>query len=115
MKIALTMLIMLMMINVVFLLTTVLSKKMKSSREKNTPFECGFSNLSSARKPFSTHFFLVATLFLIFDIEISIIMPIYNTKMSNQMEWLISSTTTILILIIGLIHEWNQGMLEWSK
>uniref|UniRef100_UPI0030FED218 NADH dehydrogenase subunit 3 n=1 Tax=Salurnis marginella TaxID=1453305 RepID=UPI0030FED218 len=90
-------------------------KKKKMSREKNTPFECGFSNMSSARKPFSTHFFLVATLFLISDIEISIIMPMYNNKMTNMQEWMIASSITIMILTVGPYHEWNQGMLEWSK
>nr|YP_010990636.1 NADH dehydrogenase subunit 3 [Flata truncata]WOW99054.1 NADH dehydrogenase subunit 3 [Flata truncata] len=115
MKISITMIIMLTLTNLVFILTTTLSKKKKMSREKNSPFECGFSNLSSARKPFSIHFFLVATLFLIFDIEISIILPMFNTKMTDKKEWIISSSITLMILLVGLIHEWNQGMLDWSK
>nr|YP_010611147.1 NADH dehydrogenase subunit 3 [Metcalfa pruinosa]QWV61025.1 NADH dehydrogenase subunit 3 [Metcalfa pruinosa]WAR47339.1 NADH dehydrogenase subunit 3 [Metcalfa pruinosa] len=98
-----------------FIITTMISKKKKMSREKNTPFECGFSNMSSARKPFSTHFFLIATIFLIFDIEMSIILPMMNNKMVPLNEWLLSSTITIMILIVGLMHEWNNGMLEWSK
>nr|YP_010381637.1 NADH dehydrogenase subunit 3 [Symplana brevistrata]UDL72012.1 NADH dehydrogenase subunit 3 [Symplana brevistrata] len=98
-----------------FWLTTMLSKKTKMSREKNSPFECGFNSISSPRKSFSTHFFLIATIFLIFDVEISIILPIYNMKLSIIKEWFLSSTFIMLILITGLFHEWKNGMLEWSK
>nr|YP_011014829.1 NADH dehydrogenase subunit 3 [Gergithus frontilongus]WQB38510.1 NADH dehydrogenase subunit 3 [Gergithus frontilongus] len=115
MKILTTTLIMVMIINLVFLLTTMISKKTKTSREKNSPFECGFSPLSSSRKPFSIQFFLMATIFLIFDIEISIILPMASTKMLSMEEWLISSTITIIILLMGLIMEWKTNMLEWSK
>nr|WQB38562.1 NADH dehydrogenase subunit 3 [Acanalonia sp.] len=99
----------------VFTLTTMISKKTKMSREKNTPFECGFSPINSARKPFSNHFFLIATMFLIFDIEISIMLPMSFSKFSQPNEWMISSIMTILILLMGLYHEWNNGMLEWTK
>nr|QWZ47762.1 NADH dehydrogenase subunit 3 [Loxocephala perpunctata] len=115
MKITLTALILVNIINMMFLLTILMSKKTKMSREKNSPFECGFSPFSKSRKPFSTHFFLIATLFLIFDVEISIILPMTSTKMSNLAEWMTSSMLTIFILLIGLIHEWKNGMLEWSK
>nr|YP_010381715.1 NADH dehydrogenase subunit 3 [Augilina tetraina]UDL72090.1 NADH dehydrogenase subunit 3 [Augilina tetraina] len=101
--------------NIVFWLTMMISKKTKLSREKNSPFECGFNSLSSPRKSFSTHFFLIATIFLIFDVEISIILPIYQTKLSILKEWMISSTMILMILIMGLIHEWKNGLLEWSK
>nr|YP_010235788.1 NADH dehydrogenase subunit 3 [Bambusicaliscelis flavus]QTD82406.1 NADH dehydrogenase subunit 3 [Bambusicaliscelis flavus] len=115
MKIFYTSITLMMMIFIVFLLTTMISKKSKMSREKNSPFECGFSAMSSARKPFSTHFFLIAILFLVFDIEISIMLPMFSIKMSNLTEWFISSSTIIFILIMGLMHEWKNGMLEWSK
>nr|YP_010026040.1 NADH dehydrogenase subunit 3 [Lophops carinata]QOQ36884.1 NADH dehydrogenase subunit 3 [Lophops carinata] len=103
------------LILMIFLLTTMISKKTKFSKEKNSPFECGFNQMSNARKPFSIHFFLVATLFLIFDIEISIIIPMTSLKMVSINQWMIFSLTTMMILIVGLIHEWNNGMLEWSK
>nr|YP_010235814.1 NADH dehydrogenase subunit 3 [Youtuus strigatus]QTD82432.1 NADH dehydrogenase subunit 3 [Youtuus strigatus] len=115
MKIMMSSLIMVIIIIITFMITTMMSKKSKMSREKNTPFECGFSSMSSARKSFSTHFFLIATLFLIFDIEISIILPMYSTKMTILKEWMLSSTMILMILIFGLMHEWKNGMLEWSK
>nr|QJQ26925.1 NADH dehydrogenase subunit 3 [Hemisphaerius rufovarius] len=115
MKIMLSTLIMVMIVNMVFLLTTKISKKTKMNREKNSPFECGFSPMSSPRKPFSIQFFLMATMFLIFDIEISIILPMTSTKMVNMQEWMISSTVIVMILIAGLLHEWKNNMLEWTK
>nr|YP_010990558.1 NADH dehydrogenase subunit 3 [Aplos simplex]WOW98872.1 NADH dehydrogenase subunit 3 [Aplos simplex] len=115
MKIMMTSLIMVNILNMVFFLTTTLSKKTNSSREKTSPFECGFSPISPARKPLSIHFFLVATIFLIFDIEISIILPMSTTKMMEMEQWMISSSITMMILNLGLIHEWKNGMLEWTK
>nr|UAT98519.1 NADH dehydrogenase subunit 3 [Dichoptera sp. WW-2021a] len=115
MKITMTAITLSMIILMVFFLTTKMSKKTKMSREKNSPFECGFSKTSNTRKSFSTHFFLIATIFLVFDIEISLILPMYSTSMVNMKEWMISSTITMMILIIGLMHEWNSGMLEWTK
>nr|AZZ89172.1 NADH dehydrogenase subunit 3 [Betatropis formosana] len=97
------------------MITSTISKKKKMSREKNKAFECGFKKISSARNPFSTHFFLIAMMFLIFDIEISMILPMYSTKMIKMNEWMITSTAVMLILISGLYHEWNNGMLEWAK
>nr|WOW99145.1 NADH dehydrogenase subunit 3 [Tropiduchidae sp. 1 WQW-2023a] len=98
-----------------FILTTILSKKSMTSREKNSPFECGFTPMNSARKSFSIHFFLIATMFLIFDIEISIILPMTITKMTEPTKWMSSSIVVMTILIMGLYHEWNNGMLEWTK
>nr|YP_011014868.1 NADH dehydrogenase subunit 3 [Thabena yunnanensis]WQB38549.1 NADH dehydrogenase subunit 3 [Thabena yunnanensis] len=98
-----------------FMITTMISKKTKMNREKNSPFECGFSPMSSPRKPFSIQFFLMATIFLVFDIEISILLPMTLTKMTNMEEWMTTSMLTILILTYGLIHEWNNNMLNWTK
>nr|ACI95018.1 NADH dehydrogenase subunit 3 [Sivaloka damnosus] len=115
MKITMMTLNLVIILNLVFYMTMMISKKEKSSREKTSPFECGFSPMSSARKPFSIHFFLIGILFLIFDIEISIILPMASTKMTNMTEWMISSSIIILILIMGLIQEWKNGMLEWTN
>nr|YP_010270661.1 NADH dehydrogenase subunit 3 [Pochazia discreta]UJY97593.1 NADH dehydrogenase subunit 3 [Pochazia discreta] len=115
MKIAWTAVILVTITMVIFLITILISKKTMMSREKNSPFECGFSNMSSARKPFSSHFFMIGILFLIFDIEISIILPMTNTSMNNMQEWLMSSMVTMVILMAGLINEWKTGMLEWTK
>nr|WKU83748.1 NADH dehydrogenase subunit 3 [Allograpta obliqua] len=101
---------------VVMLLATILSKKSYSDREKSSPFECGFDPMSSSRLPFSLKFFLITIIFLIFDVEIALILPmIMIMKFSNLMYWSITSIIFIIILLIGLYHEWNQGMLNWSS
>nr|AYN73201.1 NADH dehydrogenase subunit 3 [Coryphistes ruricola] len=100
---------------IVMVLATILSKKMINDREKSSPFECGFDPKSSARMPFSLRFFLIAVIFLIFDVEIALILPIVIImKTSNIMVWTISSMFFIFILLVGLYHEWNQGALQWA-
>nr|YP_010248588.1 NADH dehydrogenase subunit 3 [Trachys variolaris]QTK22442.1 NADH dehydrogenase subunit 3 [Trachys variolaris] len=100
----------------IMMLTSILSKKTFSDREKNSPFECGFDPTSSARVPFSLQFFLIAIIFLIFDIEITLILPIILIfKTCNTSQIMIISLAFIFILLGGLYHEWNQGALEWSK
>nr|QNE85661.1 NADH dehydrogenase subunit 3 [Trichina bilobata] len=98
---------------VVMSLASILSKKTIMDREKSSPFECGFDPKSSSRLPFSLRFFLIAIIFLIFDVEIALILPmvmIINT--SNLTMWMSTSMIFILILLVGLYHEWNQGDLN---
>nr|YP_010709609.1 NADH dehydrogenase subunit 3 [Sosibia ovata]WCS40824.1 NADH dehydrogenase subunit 3 [Sosibia ovata] len=102
--------------NLMMLINMILSKKTMMDREKNSPFECGFDPKSSSRMPFSLKFFLIAMIFLIFDIEIALLLPTMPTMMmSNMNQWMMSVNIFIIILIIGLYHEWNQGALNWSK
>nr|YP_010627168.1 NADH dehydrogenase subunit 3 [Pandesma quenavadi]WBK26859.1 NADH dehydrogenase subunit 3 [Pandesma quenavadi] len=102
--------------NIMMFLSIILSKKTFSDREKSSPFECGFDPKSSARIPFSLHFFLITVIFLIFDVEIALIFPIIPLfKMVNFLLWTKISFFFLLILIIGLYHEWNQNMLNWTN
>nr|AWB98894.1 NADH dehydrogenase subunit 3 [Anopheles goeldii]AWB99206.1 NADH dehydrogenase subunit 3 [Anopheles aff. nuneztovari A PGF-2018] len=101
---------------VVMMLATLLSKKTLTDREKCSPFECGFDPMTSSRLPFSLRFFLIAIIFLIFDVEIALLLPmIMIIKSSNLINWTITSLFFIFILIVGLYHEWNQGALEWNE
>nr|AQP29140.1 NADH dehydrogenase subunit 3 [Pericapritermes sp. TBRU1.8] len=105
-----------MLSSAIMVLTTLLSKKMNEDREKSSPFECGFDPKNSARLPFSSRFFLIAVIFMIFDVEIALLIPMPITMYtSNIKAWMMVSSAFILILIIGLYHEWNQGSLEWSN
>nr|YP_003084320.1 NADH dehydrogenase subunit 3 [Metacrangonyx longipes]CAQ16860.1 NADH dehydrogenase subunit 3 [Metacrangonyx longipes] len=99
---------------IVYSLAHFLGKKMKKEREKNSSFECGFDPFKKARTSFSIRFFLVAIIFLIFDIEIVILMPVgilINFMVVSYFSLI--TIVVVIILILGLIHEWNQGALNW--
>nr|QAX91239.1 NADH dehydrogenase subunit 3 [Schedorhinotermes sarawakensis] len=101
---------------ILMILASLVSKKVNKDREKSSPFECGFDPKNSARLPFSSRFFLIAVIFMIFDVEIALLLPMPITMTSsNTWSWMAISWMFLIILIIGLYHEWNQGSLEWSK
>nr|AXS64917.1 NADH dehydrogenase subunit 3 [Latridiidae sp. 1 KM-2017] len=107
--------IILLITNIMMVLANIISKKSFIDREKSSPFECGFDPKNSARIPFSMQFFLIAMIFLIFDVEITLILPmIYTMKISNMMNYFMIVILFIIILLFGLFHEWNQGALNWA-
>nr|APC45459.1 NADH dehydrogenase subunit 3 [Cinnyris whytei skye]APC45474.1 NADH dehydrogenase subunit 3 [Cinnyris whytei whytei]APC45460.1 NADH dehydrogenase subunit 3 [Cinnyris whytei skye]APC45461.1 NADH dehydrogenase subunit 3 [Cinnyris whytei skye]APC45462.1 NADH dehydrogenase subunit 3 [Cinnyris whytei skye] len=84
--------------------------------EKLSPYECGFDPLGSARLPFSIRFFLVAILFLLFDLEIALLLPLpWATQLQSPITTLALASSLILLLTLGLIYEWTQGGLEWAE
>nr|YP_009502404.1 NADH dehydrogenase subunit 3 [Anthracoceros coronatus]AWV63567.1 NADH dehydrogenase subunit 3 [Anthracoceros coronatus] len=84
--------------------------------EKLSPYECGFDPLGSARLPFSVRFFLVAILFLLFDLEIALLLPLpWAIQLQSPTTTLTWASTIILLLTLGLIYEWMQGGLEWAE
>nr|AAS67256.1 NADH dehydrogenase subunit 3 [Myrmotherula haematonota]ABV23465.1 NADH dehydrogenase subunit 3 [Epinecrophylla haematonota]AIL23332.1 NADH dehydrogenase subunit 3 [Epinecrophylla spodionota] len=84
--------------------------------EKLSPYECGFDPLGSARLPFSIRFFLVAILFLLFDLEIALLLPLpWATQLQSPLTTLTWSYIIILLLTLGLVYEWIQGGLEWAE
>nr|YP_010238971.1 NADH dehydrogenase subunit 3 [Megalinus hunanensis]QTE20686.1 NADH dehydrogenase subunit 3 [Megalinus hunanensis] len=100
---------------IMMMIASIISKKTFMDREKSSPFECGFDPKSSARLPFSLQFFLIAVIFLIFDVEITLLIPlIFSLKFTSIISYLSIAIFFILILIIGLYHEWNQGALNWA-
>lgn len=94
---------------IVILLASFLSKKTTIDREKNSPYECGFDPKNSARLPFSLRFFLVAVIFLIFDVEITLLLPIASIlKYSDFFSWSLTRLIFLLILLLGLYYEWDR-------
>nr|AMA06957.1 NADH dehydrogenase subunit 3 [Sipunculus nudus] len=101
---------------VIIVLTLILSARSTSDREKASPFECGFDPKKSARLPFSLRFFLLAVIFLVFDIEIVLLLPLplVLTTPAFTKPTIIAATGFLIILLLGLFHEWNQGSLDWA-
>nr|AOW68969.1 NADH dehydrogenase subunit 3 [Ariosoma meeki] len=84
--------------------------------EKLSPYECGFDPMGSARLPFSMRFFLVAILFLLFDLEIALLLPLpWGDQLPDTLQAFMWATILLVLLTLGLIHEWIQGGLEWAE
>ena len=83
-------------------------------KEKLSPYECGFDPFAQTGYPISIKFFLVALLFLIFDLEISLLLP-WSVNLS-YINWYsqIVIWSFITILVWGLLYEWLAGGLEWE-
>jgi len=83
--------------------------------EKISPYECGFSPLGDARNKFSVQFYLVAILFIVFDLEVLFLFPfavtIYETSLLGF--WIV--IIFLLILTIGFVYEYSKGALKFTK
>lgn len=97
----------------IFLLSSFLVFK-KEDQEKLSAYECGFNPFEDARMTFDIRFYLVAILFLIFDLEISFLFPWVISL--NEITWFgfWSMIFFLIILTIGFIYEWFKGALEWE-
>nr|UFH80700.1 NADH dehydrogenase subunit 3 [Tridentiger trigonocephalus] len=85
-------------------------------QEKVSPYECGFDPLGSARLPFSMRFFLVAILFLLFDLEIALLLPLpWGHQLPTPTTTFFWAALLLTLLTLGLIYEWLQGGLEWAE
>nr|CAD5105743.1 NADH dehydrogenase subunit 3 [Singhiella simplex] len=99
---------------VLMLCFTIVSMKLKYAREKYSTFECGMELMSRLRLPFSLHFYFISIIFLIFDVEVMLIIPfIFCVKFYKIKASLISIMTLILVLILGFCYEWWTGLLSW--
>jgi len=101
---------------VILIAANILAARSNTDREKSSPFECGFDPKRTARIPFSIRFFLLAIIFIVFDIEIVLLIPIPTIILTSNLNTsLLTSTTFLIILLLGLIHEWKEGSLDWSS
>jgi len=103
------------LVTLVFVAAWILATRSTTDREKSSPFECGFDPKNTARIPFSLRFFLLALIFIVFDIEIVLLIPLPILARSLPTTSVIITRIIFLtILLIGLFHEWNEGSLDWS-
>ena len=86
----------------------------KSDQEKLSAYECGFNPFDDARSTFDIRFYLVAILFLIFDLEISFLFP-WSVVLNNISSYgFYTMICFLIVLTIGFIYEWYKGALEWE-
>nr|UZC53607.1 NADH dehydrogenase subunit 3 [Artemia sinica] len=103
----------LILVFIMLTLGVLVNKKTSLDREKGSPFECGFDPLNSSRTPFSIRFFVITLIFLIFDVEITLLLPVVFLNISSMSTYLVIFFS--FILIIGVFYEWKEGALSWIK
>nr|YP_010564838.1 NADH dehydrogenase subunit 3 [Anoplodactylus australis]UZA61241.1 NADH dehydrogenase subunit 3 [Anoplodactylus australis] len=108
-------LIMMMIPLVLLMLSMLISVKNFTEEAKYAPIECGMIPLSPPFSPFSLQFFLIAILFMIFDVEIALLLPLPFSLMTNMFSFFIIATLFLIILLLGILYEWYNGALNWMK
>ena len=86
----------------------------KPDDEKLSPYECGFEAFDSARKRFDVRFYLVAILFIIFDLEVAFLFPWAMAFGDIGLFGFWSMMIFLTVLTVGFIYEWKKGALEWE-
>lgn len=88
--------------------------KQKPDADKNAAYECGFDAFDDARSRFDVRFYLVAILFIIFDLEIAFLFPWAVTLGDIGLFGFWSMMVFLGVLTVGFIYEWNKGALDWE-
>jgi NADH-quinone oxidoreductase subunit A len=86
----------------------------KPDAEKLSPYECGFEAFEDARMKFDVRYYLVAILFILFDLEIAFLFPWAVVLPDIGMFGFVSMMIFLAVLTIGFIYEWKKGALEWD-
>jgi len=82
--------------------------------EKLSPYECGFEAFEDARMKFDVRYYLIAILFILFDLEIAFLFPWAIVLQEIGLFGLLSMLVFLAILVVGFIYEWKKGALEWD-
>ena len=95
----------------------ILSKILSTSKhykEKNSPYECGFEAFEDTRMKFDVRYYLVAILFILFDLDITFLFPWAVVINKIGMFGFVSMLIFLFILVVGFIYEWKKGALDWE-
>ena len=84
------------------------------TKAKLSPYECGLNSFEDARIPFDVRYYLVAILFIIFDLEIAFLFPWAVSLNKIGIAGIVAMGIFLLVLVIGFIYEWKKGALEWD-
>jgi len=91
-----------------------LSTRSKADAEKLSAYECGFVPYEDARMRFDVRYYLVAILFIVFDLEIAFLFPWAVALSKIGVFGLIAMSIFLAILVVGFIYEWKKGALDWD-
>jgi len=91
-----------------------LSARSRNSAQKLSPYECGFEAFEDSRMKFDVRYYLVAILFIVFDLEIAFLFPWAVVLESIGVFGLVAMGIFLFILVVGFIYEWKKGALEWD-
>ena len=86
----------------------------RPNAEKNSPYECGFEAFEDARMKFDVRYYLIAILFIVFDLEIAFIVPWALVLDNLALSGFIAMAIFLLELLVGLVYAWKKGALEWE-
>ena len=86
----------------------------RPDKEKNSPYECGFEAFEDSRMKFDVRYYLVAILFIIFDLEIAFLFPWAVALKEIGMLGFFGMMLFLGVLVVGFIYEWKKGALEWE-
>ena len=86
----------------------------RADAEKLSPYECSFEAFEDARMRFDVRYYLVAILFIIFDLEIAFLFPWAVVFKDIGLSAIVSMAIFLGILVIGFVYEWKKGALEWE-
>lgn len=102
------------LLTIVILGLSYLLASQRSDSEKVSAYECGFDPFDDARNTFDVRFYLVAILFIIFDLEVTFLFPWAVSLSQIPLFGFWSMFIFLFILTIGFIYEWKKGALEWE-
>jgi NADH-quinone oxidoreductase subunit A len=88
--------------------------KSRNDAQKLSPYECGFEAFEDSRMKFDVRYYLVAILFIVFDLEIAFLFPWAVVLDTIGTAGLVSMGIFLFILVVGFIYEWKKGALEWD-
>ena len=86
----------------------------KPDSEKNSPYECGFEAFEDARMKFDVRYYLVAILFILFDLEIAFLFPWAVVLQEIGLAGFLAMLLFLAVLVVGFVYEWVKGALEWD-
>lgn len=101
-------------LSLVILIIPFVMTKLRPDAQKNSPYECGFEGEGRVRNEFDVQFYLVAILFIIFDLEVAFLFPWAVSLGTIGVFGFWSMMTFLTLLTVGFIYEWKRGALEWK-